>query len=79
MDLDDQLVQDERQTVDPPLCCNLVVPPKHPDADAGFIIMEQVEYPMMSDGNTIAVVYMRDDGEGKTTAVSFATYERMRP
>lgn len=39
----------------PPLCCNLIVPPKHPDAAAGFIIMEQVEYPMMSGGNTIAV------------------------
>ena len=30
------------------------------------------------DGNTIAVVYMRDAGTGKTTAVSFATYERIR-
>ena len=30
------------------------------------------------DGNTIAVIYMRDDGQGKTTAVSFATYERIR-
>jgi hypothetical protein len=30
------------------------------------------------DGNTIAVVYMRDDGQGHTTAVSFATYERIR-
>jgi len=40
----------------PPLCCNLIVPPKHPQADAGFIIMEQVEYPVMSGGNTIAVV-----------------------
>ena len=30
------------------------------------------------DGNTIAVIYMRDDGTGKTTAVSFATYERIR-
>ncbi|MDO5696444.1 MAG: proline racemase family protein [Dermatophilus congolensis] len=39
----------------PPLCCNLIVPPKHPDADMGFIIMEQTEYPMMSGGNTIAV------------------------
>jgi len=28
------------------------------------------------DGNTIAVVYMRDDGTGHTTNVSFATYER---
>ncbi|MDX6234579.1 MAG: proline racemase [Nocardioidaceae bacterium] len=40
----------------PPLCCNLIVPPKHPDAATGFIIMEQVEYPVMSGGNTIAVV-----------------------
>lgn len=39
----------------PPMCCNLIVPPKHPQADAGFIIMEQVEYPVMSGGNTIAV------------------------
>lgn len=39
----------------PPLCCNLIVPPRHPDAAAGFIIMEQTEYPMMSGGNTIAV------------------------
>jgi hypothetical protein len=29
------------------------------------------------DGNTIAVIYMRDDGAGKTTGVTFATYERM--
>jgi proline racemase len=40
----------------PPLCCNIIVPPKHPQADAGFIIMEQVEYPVMSGGNTISVV-----------------------
>ena len=39
----------------PPMCCNLVVPAKHPDAVAGYIIMEQVEYPVMSGGNTIAV------------------------
>lgn len=30
------------------------------------------------DGNTIAVMYMRDDGSGKTTNVTFATYERIR-
>jgi hypothetical protein len=30
------------------------------------------------DGNTIAVIYMRDDGGGRTTSVSFATYERIR-
>jgi hypothetical protein len=28
------------------------------------------------DGNTIAVMYMRDDGTGRTTNVTFATYER---
>lgn len=40
----------------PAHCCNLLVPPCHPEADAGYIIMEQVEYPMMSGGNTISVV-----------------------
>lgn len=33
--------------------CNLVLPPTQPGADAGFIIMEQVEYPPMSGTNTI--------------------------
>lgn len=37
----------------PALCCNLVLPSTHPDADAGFVIMEQVEYPPMSGSNTI--------------------------
>lgn len=40
----------------PAHCCNIIVPPSHPDADAGYIIMEQVEYPVMSGGNTISVV-----------------------
>jgi proline racemase len=35
--------------------CNLILPPTHPDADAGYVIMEQVEYPAMSGTNTIAV------------------------
>ncbi len=35
--------------------CNLILPACHPDADAGFVIMEQVEYPPMSGTNTIAV------------------------
>ena len=35
--------------------CNLILPPSHPDADAGFVIMEQVEYPPMSGTNTICV------------------------
>ena len=39
----------------PPMCCNILVPPKHPDAAMGFIIMEQTEYPMMSGGNVISV------------------------
>jgi len=36
--------------------CNLLLPPAHPEADAGFVIMEQVEYPPMSGTNTICVV-----------------------
>jgi proline racemase len=39
----------------PPHCCNVIVPPCHPEADAGYIILEQIEYPMMSGGNTISV------------------------
>jgi proline racemase len=39
----------------PPLCCNLILPPTCPEADAGFVVMEQTEYPAMSGGNTIAV------------------------
>ncbi len=36
--------------------CNLILPPTNPEADAGFVIMEQVEYPGMSGTNTICVV-----------------------
>ena len=39
----------------PGLCCNLLVPPTDPEADMGFIIMEQMEYPPMSGSNTICV------------------------
>ena len=35
--------------------CNLLLPPTHPDADAGFVIMEQTEYPPMSGTNTVCV------------------------
>ena len=35
--------------------CNLILPACHPDEDAGYVIMEQVEYPPMSGTNTIAV------------------------
>jgi proline racemase len=40
----------------PALCANVVLPATHPEADAGFVIMEQVEYPGMSGSNTICVV-----------------------
>ncbi len=40
----------------PASCCNLILPPTRPEADAGFVIMEQVEYPPMSGSNTICVV-----------------------
>ena len=40
----------------PATCCNLILPPTRPEAQAGFIIMEQVEYPQMSGTNTICVV-----------------------
>ena len=36
--------------------CNLILPTTHADAQAGFVIMEQVEYPGMSGTNTICVV-----------------------
>jgi proline racemase len=35
--------------------CNLLLPPSNPAAAAGFVIMEQVEYPPMSGSNTICV------------------------
>ncbi|MDE0306798.1 MAG: proline racemase family protein [Albidovulum sp.] len=35
--------------------CNIVLPSRHPEADAGFVILEQVEYPLMSGTNTICV------------------------
>lgn len=39
----------------PATCCNLLVNTNREDCKCGYIIMEQVEYPMMSGGNTIAV------------------------
>jgi proline racemase len=40
----------------PALCCNALVPPCDPAADAGVIIMEQTEYPPMSGSNMICSV-----------------------
>jgi proline racemase len=36
--------------------CNLVLPPRSAEADAAYVIMEQVEYPGMSGTNTMCVV-----------------------
>ena len=35
--------------------CNIILPPTRKEADAGYVIMEQTEYPPMSGTNTIAV------------------------
>jgi proline racemase len=35
--------------------CNLILPPTRPEAHAGYVIMEHVEYPAMSGSNTICV------------------------
>jgi proline racemase len=37
----------------PALCANVLLPPTNAEADAGFVIMEQAEYPAMSGSNTI--------------------------
>jgi proline racemase len=37
----------------PALCANVILPPTDPTADAGYVIMEQAEYPAMSGSNTI--------------------------
>jgi len=42
------------------------------------IVTQRLTNVLSPDHNTIAVIYMRDDGTGKTTSVSFATYERLR-
>ena len=41
---------------------NLLVPPKHPEADAGFIIMEPEDTPPMSGSNSICVATVLLDG-----------------
>jgi proline racemase len=37
----------------PAMCANVILPATDPKADAGFVIMEQAEYPAMSGSNTI--------------------------
>jgi len=39
----------------PAMCCNLILPPTDPQAQAGYVIMEPTEYPGMSGTNTICV------------------------
>jgi proline racemase len=39
----------------PGLCANVLLPSSAPEADAGYVIMEQSEYPAMSGSNTICV------------------------
>ena len=36
--------------------CNIILPSNNPEAAAGFVILEQVEYPLMSGTNIICVV-----------------------
>ena len=39
----------------PALCANVILPATRPEAQAGYVIMEHVEYPGMSGSNTICV------------------------
>lgn len=41
------------------------------------VVTQRLTNILSPDGQTIAVVYMRDDGAGRTTGVTFATYQRM--
>lgn len=41
------------------------------------VVTQRLTNVLSPDHNTIAVIYMRDDGKGKTARVTFATYERM--
>src|SRR3954466_8367401 len=52
----------------PAMCCNVILPPTIPGADAGFVIMEPVQYPPMSGTNTMGVVRVRSEtGMGGVT------------
>ena len=61
----------------PATCCNLVLPPTRPEADAGFVIMEQAEYPAMSGSNTIctATVLIEDGLVAVTEPITELTLE----
>ena len=52
----------------PALCANVILPPTHPEADAGYVIMEQAEYPAMSGSNTICTAtVLIDEGLVRVT------------
>jgi len=61
----------------PATCCNVVLPPTRPEADAGFVIMEQAEYPAMSGSNTIctATVLIEDGLVAVTEPITELTLE----
>ena len=56
--------------------CNLILPPTIPEADAGFVIMEQVEYPPMSGTNTICVATVLIE-TGMVTAIEPVTHLKL--
>lgn len=41
------------------------------------VVTQRLTNVLSADGNTIAVIYMREDASGRTTGVTFATYERI--
>jgi len=41
---------------DPSMCVNLIVPPAHREAQAGFVIMEAMGYPHFSGSNSVCTV-----------------------
>jgi len=48
--------------------CNVILPPTRPEAQAGFVIMEQVEYPAMSGTNTNTLGVSLDPQNGRKIA-----------
>ena len=52
----------------PALCANVLLPPTDTAADAGYVIMEQAEYPAMSGSNTICTAtVLIDEGLVRVT------------
>jgi proline racemase len=61
----------------PALCANVILPPTSAEADAGYVIMEQAEYPAMSGSNTIctATVLIDEGLVGVTEPVTSLVLE----